>query len=128
MPTSEEIEQMKIELQEQERALQEEARVREQMVQDSLERVMQAQKSEVEGYYLVLGCFKERSNADAMYEKLIKKGCSAKQIEMQIGYTMVAIGGYRTFTEAYEVLFSIGEDDICPYDVWVYDSKDGLHK
>lgn len=126
MPTSDDIEKMKMELLEQQREAQE-AREREQRVQDSIKLAMELQKSKVEGYYLVMGCFKEASNAENMMKSLEKMGYSAREIELKTGYAMVAIEGYATFNEALKDLELIGEKDICPYDVWIYDSKDGLH-
>lgn len=131
MPTSDDIERMKLEIQRQEneRIAQEAAKV--QRIKDSLamvEAAAAAQKPAVEGYYVVLGSFKVHSNADA-FEALVKKnGYSAQKILMKNGYMMVAVGGFTTFNQAYRELEKIGELDFCPYDMWVYGASQGLHE
>jgi hypothetical protein len=103
MPTSEDIERMRIEIQQQEEeriALQEaEAR----RIKDSLDLVAAeaAKKPSVEGFYVVLGSFKDYRNADAL-EALVKKhGYSPEKIMMKSGFMMVAIGGFSSFSKVF---------------------------
>lgn len=127
MPTSGEIEEMRVQLQEQQR-LEIEAKQREQKIQDSIRLSMEAaQKAPKEGYYLVMGCFKEEKNADSMLEDLKKRGYSAGQLGLKNGYTMVAVGAYKTYLEAFNELVKLSDDSICPYDVWIYNTNQGLH-
>ena len=128
MPTSKDIEQMKAELQlkeqqmlkEQERALK---------LQDSIMNAQQEQKAPVlEGFYLVLGSFKDYKNAES-FEALVKKnGYPAQQVLLKNGYMMVVVGGYARFGEASKEMGIIGEKDFCPYDMWVYHPSQGLHQ
>ena len=130
MPTSDDIERMKLEIsrQESERLAQEAAKAR--RIKDSLDMVeaAAAQKPAVEGYYVVLGSFKVHKNADT-FEELVKKyGYSAEKILMKNGYMMVAVGGFTSFSQAYREMEKIGELDFCPYDMWVYGASQGLHE
>lgn len=131
MPTSEDIERMKLEIsrQESERLAQEAAKA--QRIKDSLalvEAAAAAQKPVVEGYYVILGSFKVHKNADALEVMVKKNGYAAEKILMKNGYMMVAIGGFSNFNQAYKELEKIGELDFCPYDLWVYSASQGLHE
>ena len=130
MPTSEDIERMRIEIrkQEMERMAQEAARA--QMVKDSLALVEAAavQKPAVDGFYVVLGSFKVHKNADALEALVGKHGYSAEKILMKNGYMMVAVGGFNNFSQAHKEMEKIGELDCCPYDLWVYAASQGLHE
>lgn len=130
MPTSEDIERMRIEIQQQEmeRIALQEAEAR--RIKDSLDLVAAeaAKKPSVEGFYVVLGSFKDYRNADAL-EALVKKhGYSPEKIMMKNGFMMVAIGGFGSFSKAYKEMEKIGEQDFCPYDMWVYGASQGLHQ
>ena len=130
MPTSEDIERMKLEIQQQERERMAQEAAQAQRVKDSLAMVEAAavRKPAVDGYYVVLGSFKVHKNADAL-EALVKKhGFSAEKILMKNGYMMVAIGGFSNFSQAHKELEKVGELDFCPYDMWVYAASQGLHE
>ena len=131
MPTSEDIERMRIEIQQQERERMAQEAAREQMVKDSLAMVEAAaavQKPEVDGFYVVLGSFKVHKNADALEAQVKKYGYSAEKILMKNGYMMVAVGGFSSFSQAHKEMEKIGELDCCPYDLWVYAASQGLHE
>ncbi|MBO5407144.1 MAG: SPOR domain-containing protein [Bacteroidales bacterium] len=127
MPTSEDIARMKLELQQQEEARQQEV-ARAQRIQDSLQMAaQQAQTNEVGGYYVVLGSFKDHRNAEAL-EKLVKSfGYEPEQILLKNGFMMVAVGGHSTYSGAYRTMEKIGDQDFCPYDMWIYGASQGLH-
>lgn len=128
MPTSKDIEVMKQELALQQQLKQQEA-AREQRVQDSLKRVeeMMASVPKVEGYYVVLGSFKDHRNAQTL-ENLVKEfGHSAEQILLKNGFMMVAVGGHSTYSQAYRTMEKIGDQDFCPYDMWIYGASQNLH-
>ena len=128
MPTSEDIARMKLELQLDSQRAEEAAR--EQRIKDSLAQaeIEAARMNVVEGYYVVLGSFKDYGNAEALAELVKKNGFAAKQIMLKNGLKMVAVGGFQSFGEAAKELERIGEKDFCPYDLWVYASTQGLHE
>lgn len=131
MPTSEDIERMKLEIRQQERERMDLEAAKAQREKDSLAMVETAdavRKRAVDGFYVVLGSFKVHKNADLL-EALVKKhGYSAEKILLKNGYMMVAIGGFGSFSQAHKEFEKIGELDFCPYDLWVYSSSQGLHE
>ncbi len=128
MPTSEDIAMMKSELEAkqamQQQKLEEEARMK--FVEDSLAKVA-ALNAAVEGYHVIIGSFRDYSNADAL-EKVVKElGYSPKKIMFKNGYMMVSAGGYSTLKEAVAQMEKIQELKVCPSDVWVYSARQDLH-
>lgn len=129
MPTSKDIERMKLEIQQQESERLAQEAAREQRIRDSLAAMeLAVQKPAVEGYYVVLGSFKVHKNAEAFGVLVDKHGYSSEKILMKNGYMMVAIGGFTSFSQAYGEMEKIGEQDFCPYDMWVYGASQGLHE
>lgn len=125
MPTSDDIERMKMELLQKEEMKKAEAKER--ALQDSLRNAVPA-VAEVEGYHVIIGSFKEYGNADALAERMEKLGYSPQKIELKIGYKMVSLGSHATLQSAVAQMRQVGENDVCPYDVWVYNAAQGLHK
>lgn len=126
MPTSRDIEQMKIELQiKEQQRLEEEARAR--RIQDSIRNAQTMKVPALEGYYVVLGSFKDYRNAEALEALVKKNGYPAKQVLLKNGFKMVVVGGYGRFGEASRQMEIIGEMDFCPYDMWIYEASQGLH-
>ena len=130
MPTSEEVAAMKEQLAAREALeqlrLQEEARMK--FVEDSLAMAEAARKGQkIEGYHVIIGAFKDYSNADAL-EKFVKgMGYEPVKIMLKNGYMMVSVGGYGTVEEAVARIRKIESLEVCPYDVWVYPAHKGLH-
>lgn len=125
MPTSGDIERMKVELLQKEEMEREEARKK--ALQDSLRNALPEVEA-VGGYHVIIGSFKEYGNADALAEQMEKLGYKPQKIELKIGYMMVSLGGHATLQEAVAQMEKVGELDLCPYDVWVYGASQGLHK
>lgn len=130
MPTSGEIERMK----EQMRVKEEEERAaleREKFVQDSLARVAQQSAVKVvEGYHVIVGCFKDYSNADAMEKKMKDAGYNAMQIPLKNGYMMVSLGSLEKLGDAVRLMEKVSDDSRISYfdEIWVYGASQGLHK
>ncbi len=132
MATSEDIARMKMEMEQ--KALQE------QRVKDSLEtirldslRIAQEQAASPyakleKQYYVVVGSYKEESNAQAMYAQLQKAGYLPLRIKLKNGFEMVAAVGTDSLEEACVQLNKIGETDLCPYDAWIYNIGQNLHE
>lgn len=124
MPTSDDIARMRMELSQKEEL---EKAAREKALQDSL--AMAVPKAEpVGGYHVVIGSFKDYGNADALVEFVGKMGHSARTIRLKNGYMMVSIGEHATLPEAVAQMRKIEGTEVCPYDVWVYSSAQGLHE
>lgn len=126
MKTSSEIEQMK--------QMDYEISQRQKMLQDSLAAVEAAERAVAENpgldkrYYVILGSFKEQSNVDLMVRDAKAFNFNPIVIPCSNGFTMVAASGHSTLPEACSARIKVEELDICPYDIWIYDTNQGLHK
>lgn len=126
MKTSSEIEQMK--------QMDYEISQRQKMLQDSLAAVEAAERAVAENpgldkrYYVILGSFKEQSNVDLMVKDAKAFNFNPIVIPCSNGFTMVAASGHSTLPEACSARIKVEELDICPYDIWIYDTNQGLHK
>ena len=126
MKTSSEIEQMK--------QMDYEISQRQKMLQDSLAAVEAAERTVAENpgldkrYYVILGSFKEQSNVDLMVKDAKAFNFNPIVIPCSNGFTMVAASGHSTLPEACSARIKVEELDICPYDIWIYDTNQGLHK
>ena len=126
MKTSSEIEQMK--------QMDYEISQRQKMLQDSLAAVEAAERTVAENpgldkrYYVILGSFKEQSNVDLMVRDAKAFNFNPIVIPCSNGFTMVAASGHSTLPEACSARIKVEELDICPYDIWIYDTNQGLHK
>ena len=129
MPTSEELQQKQ-----------------EQIIKDSLEKVAreqeaarleqhrldslakeEAQKSALQRYHVVLGCFIMDNNADRMMKKLPEYGYEPVRLEFKNGYAVISAYQTNSLPEAYNKMYKMFSLDITPYDVWVYDTNQNLH-
>lgn len=130
MPTSGEIARMKEEMrikEEQQKAQME----RERFVQDSLAKAELAAKRVIEGYHVIVGCFKDWSNAERMETSLKAKGYpDAVRIQLKNGYMMVSLGSMEKLRDAVRLMEKASEDPHIQYfdDIWVYGATQGLHK
>lgn len=126
MKTSYEIEQM--------RQMDYKTSQRQKMLQDSLAAVEAAERAVAENpgldkrYYVILGSFKEQSNVDLMVRDAKAFNFNPIVIPCSNGFTMVAASGHSTLPEACSARIKVEELDICPYDIWIYDANQGLHK
>ena len=130
MATSEDIAKLKIEM--------EQKQLREKQIRDSIEAarldsLAQAQKEIPyarldKQYYVIMGSFKLISNADIIKAELEKIGYSPVRIALKNGFDMVALAGFDAYSEAKKEITKIEDNDLCPYDVWIYSASQGLHK
>ena len=132
MATSEDIARIRLELEQQ--------AIREKQIRDSIEmarldsiRVAQEQQSLPyakldKQFYVVLGSFKKDFNAENMVNALNGAGYSPVRIALKNGFDMVAAVGCNTLQEACGELKKIEDNDLCPYDVWIYNIAQGLHE
>ena len=79
-------------------------------------------------YYVILGSFKKDFNADNMVANLKKAGYSPVRIALKNGFDMVAAAGCDSYGEAWGEITKIEDNDLCPYDVWIYSTEQNLHK
>ncbi len=131
MATSDDIERLRVEMEQKE--------LRQRQIEDSIEtaRLDSLKKAQESGipyaqldkqYYVIMGSFKEVSNADILKAELEKIGYSPVRIELKNGFEMVALAGFNNYGEALKEIAKIERNDLCPYDVWVYSVSQSLHK
>lgn len=79
-------------------------------------------------YYIIVGSFKREKNSAGMLAFLKKQGYEPVKIPLKNGYDMVALCGYDTYYAARTEVDKIEQQEVCPYDVWIYDTEQKLHK
>lgn len=130
-PTSEELAAMQAEV-ERAKAQHVADSLREAAAMDSISMAGQAQLSYAEKlthkYYVILGSFKKDFNAENMVANLKKAGYIPVRISLKNGFDMVAAAGCDSYGEACNEISKIEENDLCPYDVWVYSVEQNLHE
>ncbi|MBQ6688545.1 MAG: SPOR domain-containing protein [Bacteroidales bacterium] len=139
-PTSEDIENRRIEIMKaEEAALQarlDSLRLQEQMVQDSLEALESIRQSggsilnpaslgglfatKLEArYYVIIGAFRTRSNAEALLLKAKDSGYAPALINFRGGLTAVGVCPVDKVQDAVEALYIVKQEQFCPSDVWI---------
>jgi len=79
-------------------------------------------------FYVIAGSFKEEANAAKMDGYLVKNGVKPIRLMFRNGYIVVASSAHENANEAYAAMRKLLELDFSPEDVWVYDTKQKLHK
>lgn len=128
MPTSEDVARMKHELALEEVMRQEAARQAEQQARDSIEAAEAAARVQLEGYFVVVGAFKDPANAEKMGKIVGEMGYEPQYIPLKNGYMMVSAGNYSTLRPAREQMEKMQDSDECPFDIWIYLASQGLHE
>ena len=70
-------------------------------------------------FYIVIGAFRERANAEALVKRVSSQGYPATLISFRNGYNVVGICPSNTPQDIYDTLKKVKEQDFCPDDVWV---------
>ncbi len=129
MPTSEELQQKQEQIIKDslEKVVREQEAARlEQIRLDSMAKV-EAQKSTLLRYHVVLGSFIMDNNADRMMRKLPELGYEPVRIQFKNGYSVISAYQTNSLPDAYNTMYKMFSLDITPYDVWVYDTNQNLH-
>jgi hypothetical protein len=129
MPTSEELQQKQEQIIKdslEKVAREQEAAQLEQFRLDSLAKI-EAQKSALARYHVVVGSFIMDNNAGRMMQKLPELGYEPVRIEFKNGYSVISAYQTNSLPDAYNKMYKMFSLDITPYDVWVYDTNQKLH-
>lgn len=130
-PTSEDLAAMQAEF-ERAKAQRKADSLRQAAAMDSIRMAQQEQLSYAEKithkYYVILGSFKKDFNAENMVAALKKAGYTPVKIALKNGFDMVAAIGCDTYGEACNEILKIEDNDLCPYDVWIYSTDQNLHE
>lgn len=128
-PTSEDIERMRLEAQEQARMKREQDSLNKLRALE-LEQARAAAENSLENagrYHVILGSFKVEGNAEKMYAMLEKNGYKPRVIEFNNGFEAVSVAAYNDYREAIKAMQDVMEYQFCPEDVWIYDVNQNMH-
>ena len=131
MPTSADLEQKRVEL----LLKAEQQRIADSLNALRLDSIAKAESAKMpylqkldNRFYLILGSFKKDFNADIMYNNLKKQGFAPVRISLKNGFDMVSAYATDSYGEALARMEKIIDNDLCPYDVWIYDATQNLHE
>ena len=74
-------------------------------------------------YYVIMGAFSSRENADRYVSKLRDRGYDPEFFGFTEGRTAVGVGGTDDEQEAKEFMKELKRQDFCPDGVWILDRK-----
>ena len=80
-----------------------------------------------EGFYVVLGSFKNADNAQYYYNSLSASGAEVHLVKMKNGFTAVMICHGSTYDEAYSKMLDFYSDKKRPEDIWIYNTAKKMH-
>lgn len=70
-------------------------------------------------YYIIVGTFKSRSNAEALFERASRRGYSPALINFRSGKMAVGLCPENRLQDALAALKEVKKEPFCPSDVWV---------
>ncbi len=70
-------------------------------------------------YYIVVGSFKSRHNAEALFSKVSEKSYNPILVSFRNGFNAVAVSPANTLREAFHSLKQVKAEPFCPDDVWI---------
>lgn len=70
-------------------------------------------------YYIVVGSFKKRSNAETLLKKVAKQGYEPSLISFNNGLIAVGLCPCSTIVEVKTALKDVKQEKFCPKDVWI---------
>lgn len=74
-------------------------------------------------YNVILGSFKDRSNAEKLKRRAADAGYESLLIPFRNGFTAVAVCPTDCLATAFRSLKKVREEDFCPDDAWVLDNR-----
>lgn len=76
-------------------------------------------------FYIILGSFKSKQNAEKLYRDVINAGNPAALLQKDNGFVMVGVGGYHSLEEAENNLTKWKNNKLCSGGLWIYNSNTG---
>ncbi len=70
-------------------------------------------------YYIVVGSFRSRHNAESLFREVEKKSYRPVLISFRNGFNAVAVCPSGTLREAFQALKHVKNEPFCPDDVWI---------
>lgn len=73
-------------------------------------------------YYVIIGSFLERSNAEGLQKLVETKGYQSTLINYNNGYTALGVSPSNNLIESIEVLKKLKTESFCPEDAWILEN------
>ena len=70
-------------------------------------------------YYIVVGSFKSRHNAESLLSTVAEKGYKPILISFRNGFNAIAVAPTNSLREAFSSLKNVRTEAFCPDDVWI---------
>lgn len=70
-------------------------------------------------YYIIVGCFKQRTNAEILLNKVSEIGYSPALISFRNGMNAVGLCPVNNLPDALTSLNAVKKESFCPEDVWI---------
>lgn len=70
-------------------------------------------------YYVVVGAFKNRKNAEELLERVSTEKYNPILISFRNGFNAIAISPTNSLPEAFQMLKTVKNEAFCPDDVWI---------
>lgn len=70
-------------------------------------------------YYIVVGSFRSRHNAETLFEEVSGKGYVPILVNFRNGFNAVAISPSNNLRSVFNSLKRVKEESFCPADVWI---------
>ena len=79
-------------------------------------------------FYVIVGAFKDHSNADKLSARMQKEKYEVTEIYFKDGFKAVALYPSDSYKQALDRLNTLWDIDYLPYDLWVYDTTTHVHE
>lgn len=70
-------------------------------------------------YYIVVGSFRSRHNAEALFSEVSQRGYHPVLISFRNGFNAVSVSPTNSLGEAFSSLKKVRTENFCPDDVWI---------
>lgn len=76
-------------------------------------------QGEAKTYYIIVGSFKDRANAEGLEAKIRESGFPVGLVSFRNGYTAVGVCPTNSLIEAYQCMRRIADEKFCPENAWI---------
>ena len=80
-----------------------------------------------DGFYAVIGSFKNENNARYLYNSISASGTPVELVKMKNGFTAVMICHSDSYDETYRRMLKFYKNEKCPEGIWIYNTAKQLH-
>ncbi|MBQ7254298.1 MAG: hypothetical protein IJS30_06465 [Bacteroidales bacterium] len=80
-----------------------------------------------EGFYAVIGSFRNAGNANYLYNSISASGTPVELVRMKNGFTAVMICHSGSYEDTYRMMMDFYRNEKMPEGVWIYNTAKKLH-